>query len=105
MPASMPLEFRKEDGRLVWVRNPFTGVITYFTEVHRKQSGFPRRTQVMPASQPPDWREAEEARMAELEAARRDCPFCPGNESQTTAEVLRVTPNAVPGAVARDSPW
>ena len=101
----MPLEFRKEDGRLVWVRNPFTGVITYFTEVHRKQSGFPRRTQVMPASQPPDWREAEEARMAELEAARRDCPFCPGNESQTTAEVLRVTPDAVPGAVARDSPW
>ena len=101
----MPLEFRKEDGRLVWVRNPFTGVITYFTEVHRKQSGFPRRTQVMPASQPPDWREAEEARMAELEAARRDCPFCPGNESQTTAEVLRVTPDAVPCAVARDSPW
>ena len=101
----MPLEFRKEDGRLVWVRNPFTGVITYFTEVHRKQSGFPRRTQFMPASQPPDWREAEEARMAELEAARRDCPFCPGNESQTTAEVLRVTPDAVPCAVARDSPW
>jgi galactose-1-phosphate uridylyltransferase len=101
----MPLEFRKEDGRLVWVRNPFTGAITYFTEVHRKQSGFPRRTQVMPASQPPDWRAAEAARMAELEAARRDCPFCPGNEALTTAEVLRVAPDAVPGAVARDAPW
>ena len=86
----MPIEFRKEDGRLVWVRSPFTGVITYFTEIHRKQSGFPRRTQVMPTAQPPDWEAAEAARMAELEAARRDCPFCPGNESQTTAEILRV---------------
>ena len=46
----MPIEFRKEDGRLVWVRSPFTGVITYFTEIHRKQSGFPRRTQVMPTA-------------------------------------------------------
>lgn len=100
----MPLEFRKEDGRLVWVRNPFTGVITYFTEVHRKQSGF-RRPQVMPASQPPNWAEAEADRMAELEAARRDCPFCPGNEAQTTAEVLRVPPDAVPSAAARDAPW
>ncbi|MBX3023477.1 DUF4921 family protein [bacterium] len=101
----MPLEFRKEDGRLVWVRNPFTGTITYFTEVHRKTSGFPRRTQEMPASTPPDWTAAEAARMAELEAARRDCPFCPGNEALTTAEVLRVRPDEVPGAVATGSPW
>ena len=63
----MPIEFRKEDGRLVWVRSPFTGVITYFTEIHRKQSGFPRRTQVMPTAAPPDWDAAEDARMAELE--------------------------------------
>ena len=101
----MPLEFRKEEGRLVWVRSPFTGVITYFTEIHRKQSGFPRRTQVMPASTPPDWEAAEAARMAELEAARRDCPFCPGNESLTTAELLRVTPDEVPGVAATDAPW
>lgn len=101
----MPLEFRKEDGRLVWVRNPFTGVITYFTEVHRKGTGFPRRTQEMPASQPPDWPSAEAARMAELEAARRDCPFCPGNEALTPTDVLRVTPDAVGDAVARDAPW
>jgi galactose-1-phosphate uridylyltransferase len=101
----MPIEFRKEDGRLVWVRSPFTGVITYFTEIHRKQSGFPRRTQVMPASTPPDWDAAGAARMAELEAARRECPFCPGNESLTTAEVLRVTPDEVADAAPTDSPW
>lgn len=101
----MPLEFRKEDGRLVWVRSPFTGVITYFTEVHRKTSGFPRRTQVMPASTPPDWQAAGAALLAELEAARRDCPFCPGNEALTTAEILRVRPDEVPGAAPSDSPW
>jgi len=100
----MALEYRKEGGRLVWVRNPFTGAITYFTEIHRKQSGFQRRA-VAPASQPPDWEAAEAARLAELDAAQRDCPFCPGNEDQTTAEVLRVEPSAVPGSAPTKSPW
>lgn len=100
----MPLEFRKEQGRLVWVRSPFTGTITYFTDVHRKQSGFQRRS-VAPATQPPDWHAAEAARLAELEAAQRDCPFCPGNEALTTAEVLRVEPGAVPEAAPTASSW
>ncbi len=101
----MPIEFRKEDGRLVWVRSPFTGAVTYFTEVHRKQSGFSRRPQVMPTAQPPDWDAAEQARLAELAAARRDCPFCPGNEEMTTAEILRIRPEEVPEAIERDAPW
>lgn len=100
----MPLEYRKESGRLVWVRSPFTGTITYFTDIHKKQSGFRRRSQA-PASQAPDWEAAEDARLAELEDARRDCPFCPGNEQHTTAELLRVDPAAVEGAVATASPW
>jgi galactose-1-phosphate uridylyltransferase len=100
----MPVEYRKENGRLLWVRSPFTGTITYFTDIHKKQSGF-RRQSVAPAAQPPDWDAAEAARLAELEAAQRDCPFCPGNEEQTTAELMRVVPDAVPGAVATPSPW
>ena len=100
----MPLEYRKEGGQLVWVRNPFTGTLTYFTDIHKKQSGFRRRPQA-PASQPPDWEAAQAARLAELEAAQRDCPFCPGNEEQTTAELLRIEPAAVEGAVATHSPW
>ena len=100
----MPLEYRKENGRLVWVRSPFTGTITYFTDIHKKQSGFPRRP-LVPAAQAPDWEAAEAARLAELEAARRDCPFCPGNEDQTTAELLRVVPAAVEGAATTASPW
>jgi UDPglucose--hexose-1-phosphate uridylyltransferase len=100
----MPLEYRKEGGRLMWVKSPFSGTITYFTDIHKKQSGF-RRQPVAPATQPPDWQAAEAARLAELEAAQRDCPFCPGNEEQTTAEVLRVPPDAVDGAVSTASPW
>lgn len=100
----MPIEYRKDSGRLIWVRNPFTGTITYFTDIQRKQSGFrPRPT--APASQPPDWDAAEAARLAELDAAQRDCPFCPGNEEQTTAEVFRITPDAVTGAAVTPSPW
>ncbi|MEO8603751.1 MAG: DUF4921 family protein [bacterium] len=99
----MPLQYGRVDGRLVWVRNPFTGAVTYFTDVHKKQSGFARRRQSAPASQPPDWQAAEAARLAELEAARRDCPFCPGNEAMTTAEVMRVTAGEV--GVANPSPW
>jgi len=100
----MPLTYLKQNGRLVWVQNPFTGTVTYFTDIHKKQSGFQRRT-VAPASQAPDWEAAEAARLAELEAARRDCPFCPGNEEQTTAEVMRVVPEAVEGCAATASPW
>src|SRR5215470_17634963 len=100
----MTVEHRKADGRLLWVRSPFTGAITYFTEVHRKQSGFHRRA-VAPASQPTDWDAAEAARLAELDAARRDCPFCPGNEDQTTAEVMRVLPSAVQGCATPGAPW
>ncbi len=102
----MPLEFRKDDGHLVWVRNPFTGTVTYFTQIHRKQSGFPH--QPAPSvgfEQPADWRGAETARLAELEAARRDCPFCPGNEEMTMAEVYRIRPHEVPEAAPTDSPW
>lgn len=84
----MPVECRKEKGELVWVRNPFTGSVTYFTHVHRKRSGFPRHAQSpMPS---PD-RSAYEAQLrAELEAAKRSCPFCPGNEDQTPEAVWEV---------------
>ena len=41
----MPVEYRKDNGQLVWVRNPFTGALTYFTHVHKKRSGFIRHAQ------------------------------------------------------------
>lgn len=87
----MPIEFREQDGELLWVRNPFTGAVTYFTHVHKKRSGFVRHG---PAPQSPSPEEAERDRAhrrAEMDAALAACPFCPGNEAATREEVLRRT--------------
>jgi UDPglucose--hexose-1-phosphate uridylyltransferase len=75
---------------LVWVRNPFTGSVTYFTHVHRKRSGFRHHTQGLdtPSALDPS---AHEVRLgAELEAVKRSCPFCPGNEDQTPPAIWEV---------------
>jgi UDPglucose--hexose-1-phosphate uridylyltransferase len=41
----------------------------------------------------------------ELEAVQRECPFCPGNEHMTPAEILRVLPTEVEGSTHTRSPW
>jgi len=87
----MPIEHRKDGGQLVWVRNPFTGAVTYFTHVHKKRDGFVRQAQDALLRATPEDRAVYEGRLrAELDAAQRSCPFCPGNEDHTPEEVLRV---------------
>jgi len=87
----MPIEYRKDQGELVWVRNPFTGAVTYFTHLHKKRSGFVRHAQHALLRDAPLDRQAVKAQLQhELEAAQRSCPFCPGNEELTPSEVLRV---------------
>ena len=74
----MPLEIgRTRDGHLLWVANPFTGVVTYLTDIHRKRIGFHAHDS------------EEEPPAVDLAAIRAHCPFCPGNEELTTEEVLR----------------
>lgn len=105
----MPIEFRKDNGALVWVRNPFNGTITYFTHVHKKRSGFVRQAQdALLAGNPPNRAAYAEQLRRELEAAQRSCPFCPGNEDRTPEEVIRIpgthTPwliRAVPNLIPR----
>jgi hypothetical protein len=88
----MPVEYRKDNGQLVWVRNPFTGAVTYFTHVHKKRSGFVRHAQEALLRGAPEDRGLYEAQLRqELETAQRACPFCPGNEAQAPEEVWRVT--------------
>jgi galactose-1-phosphate uridylyltransferase len=92
----MAIEYRKDDGELVWVRNPFTGTVTYFTHIHKKRSGFARRAHEALLRPTPADRAASEAQLRhELEEAQRSCPFCPGNEDHTPEEVLRVRADAV----------
>ncbi|MBI3784522.1 MAG: DUF4921 family protein [Deltaproteobacteria bacterium] len=103
----MPLEFRKDKGDLVWVRNPFTGVVTYFTHVHKKRSGFVRRAQDALLNAAAEERSVYEERLRhELEEAKRSCPFCPGNEALSPEEVLRVEPSGIlPHTTAAPDGW
>jgi len=87
----MPVEYRKDNGELVWVRNPFTGAVTYFTHVHKKRSGFVRQAQSALLREQPADRGVYAAQLrTELEAAQRACPFCPGNEDHTPDAVACV---------------
>jgi len=102
----MPIEFRRDNGDLVWVRNPFTGVVTYFTHVHKKRSGFVRKAQEAMLTSPPEDRRVYEARLRqELEDAKRSCPFCPGNEESSPEEVLRVARRDVLPSNGNDDAW
>jgi galactose-1-phosphate uridylyltransferase len=92
----MPLEFREDNGELVWIRNPFTGVTTYFTHLHKKRSGFVRQAQDALLRETPVDRAVWETRLREeLEAAKQICPFCPGNEQHSPDEILRVSAREV----------
>jgi galactose-1-phosphate uridylyltransferase len=101
----MPIELRKDGNQLVWVRNPFTGTVTYFTDIHKKRSGFRLQPPAVPADRTAIWQDSEVARRSELEGAQRNCPFCPGNEELTTEEVFRLRPDEVCGCAPTDNPW
>jgi galactose-1-phosphate uridylyltransferase len=82
------------NGRVVWVRSPFTGTYTYFNNIHKKIFAFrdrkPRLS--LPQHRPPEPQAPFPAdlimQMAHEEAR---CSFCPGHEEQTTTELFRVT--------------
>jgi galactose-1-phosphate uridylyltransferase len=87
----MSIEYGKKNGVLRWVRNPFTGTVTYFNDIRRKPNSFRRLTtpQNTVSTAPPALSPAE--LRAEMERVMHACPFCPGNEAMTREEILRVT--------------
>jgi UDPglucose--hexose-1-phosphate uridylyltransferase len=90
----MPIEHETRDGRLVWIRNPITGVISYVVDVRAKSFAF-----TLGGREP----QAGDAPAMSADAIRRvtaSCPFCPGNEHIATEELFRLTPAEVPGWTA-----
>ncbi|HUN56572.1 MAG TPA: hypothetical protein VMU41_00530 [Candidatus Binataceae bacterium] len=87
----MALEYEIREDELVWIKNPMTGVISYVVDVRGKSFAFTLggRAELEPDPPPPD--------EATLREARRVCPFCPGNEDQAPAEIMRITPDEIPG--------
>ena len=85
----MPIECEIRDGRLVWIKNPVSGVISYVVDVRGKSFAFTLgRDRVEPPSDP--------LSDEQIRRATESCPFCPGNEELATREVLRVTPEETP---------
>ncbi len=86
----MALEYQIRDGKLVWIKNPVTGAISYVVDVRAKSFAF-----ALGAREPFD-PTAPELGDEVIEGAVAACPFCPGNESHTTREVFRLAPHEVP---------
>lgn len=97
----MSIEYGMKDGLLLWIRNPFTGNVTYFNDIHRKPHAFrhltsPQRAPLAPAPQP----HSPEDLRADMLRVQQACVFCPGNEAMTMEEVMRVTYGEIYGATA-----
>lgn len=87
----MGIEYGMKNGILLWIRNPFTGTVVYFNDIHRKPHAFRRLTnpQLATPSTTPMPLSAEQL-CAEMQRVQTACVFCPGNEEQTMQEVMRV---------------
>ena len=100
----MPIEHETRDGKLVWIRNPITGVVSYVVDVRAKSFAFTlgAREGFDPG--------APALSRDTIARATQNCPFCPGNESLATSELFRLTPGDVPEWTASPqvraaSPW
>jgi len=97
------LEYEIRGDKLLWMKNPVTGVISYVVDLRGKSFAF---TLSGREHHPPGAGTLDEGALRHTVAS---CPFCPGNENQTTPELFRVTRDEMPhwtgdGAV-RGSGW
>jgi galactose-1-phosphate uridylyltransferase len=96
----MAIEYGSRGDALLWMRNPFTGFISYVVD-YDKSSVFapdPRN----PVSMPKSYAERQQI----VEQAMAVCPFCPGHEAKVLSELIRVGPQRVPGWDADPAtPW
>jgi UDPglucose--hexose-1-phosphate uridylyltransferase len=99
----MALEYEIRGDKLLWIRNPVTGVISYVVDLRGKSFAF---TLSGREHHPPIAGALEEDAIRHAIAT---CPFCPRNENQTTAEIFRLTRDEMPQwtgeGAARDSGW
>jgi len=85
----MPIEYELRGGALLWIKNPFTGVISYVVDLRDKSFAF---TLGARSFTPPPRTHSDEERMARATAG---CPFCPGNESKAPSELISIAPAEV----------
>ncbi len=88
----MALEYEIRNGRLVWIKNPVSGVISYVVDLRAKSFAFTLGARQSGEPTPPSSIPTHE----ELRLARAACPFCPGNEDRAPREILRVDADRIP---------
>ncbi len=87
----MSIEYGMKHGVLRWIRNPFTGTVTYFNEIHRKPHSFRRLTNPQTAATTLTKAPLSAAQFqAERQRVRDTCVFCPDNEARTMPELRRI---------------
>lgn len=87
----MSIEYEKKNGVLRWIRNPFTGTVTYFNDIRRKPNSFRRLTSPQNVASTARTTLSPAELHTEMQRITHACVFCPGNESMTMEEILRVT--------------
>jgi UDPglucose--hexose-1-phosphate uridylyltransferase len=86
----MALEYEIRGDKLLWIKNPITGVISYVVDLRGKSFAFTLSGREHPAPA------AAILDDGTIRHAIATCPFCPGNEAQTTAEIFRLTRDQMP---------
>ena len=84
----MAIEHEVRDGKLLWIKNPITGVVSYVVDLSAKSFAFTLSGRDSGAASNNARSAATDERIREVTAA---CPFCPGNEHLSPHELLRVT--------------
>ncbi len=106
----MTIEYGQHNGILRWIRNPFTGTVTYFNDIHRKINSFRHLTNPQSIAAPPRQALSPVDFQVEMERVTNACVFCPGNEAMAIEEVIRITygdlytPDTLP-ATCRAEAW
>ncbi len=107
------IEYKHINSSIVWIKNPFTGTLTYFNDIHKKIFAQWGNTRFSPkveddetGSSSSDRIELIRQRMAE---EQQRCVFCPGNETLTPPPLRTVvygdiysTKDMPPGKRAED---
>jgi galactose-1-phosphate uridylyltransferase len=107
----MPVLHQRVNGQVVWIRNPFTGIHTYFNNIHQKVFAFRGQRPLFNAtrSRPPEPQNplSPDLVMQMVQEESR-CIFCPGREHQTTTELFRLSyaeildRHAIPAGISAD---
>jgi UDPglucose--hexose-1-phosphate uridylyltransferase len=100
----MSIEYEVRDGKLLWIKNPISGVVSYVVDLSAKSFAFTLGARDSGASSVDSRPAVSDDRIRQVTST---CPFCPGNENLAPHELLRVSADRVAENYAGhgSAPW